>query len=179
MTNLSDDLPRPPGRARRSSFARQPERTTPLPPAIKWRARKPNAGEDVNKYAIPPEVIPEGMEWEYKRYSTLDKVDREHQVMLTRDGAWDPVTNAMWPSRLGEFGQPDEPIVIGGQMLMQRPAIYSEEARREDHARAVGSVRDHMRSLALPDQSGNKRPKPSVKQDFGTVQLVPADDEPE
>ncbi len=153
-------------------------RSKPRVPVIDWRPRRPDAeisGED--KYFIPPEVIPPGMCWEFKRYTIWGEEDVEHQVSMMRDGAWDPVPNEAWPEKLGRFGKTGSPIIVGGQMLMQRPMAYTLEARAEEKAKADSRVTNHFKSLALPDGPLPKA-KVQVKMDYST-QLVPSDDEAE
>jgi hypothetical protein len=114
------------------------------------------------------------MSWEYKRQSCLGMDDRDHMLKMVRDGAWDPVKYEEWPERLGEFGSPGEPIVIGGMMLMQRPLEYTIQAQEEELAKATGSVQNHFQSLQLSDGPVPKM-KANLKRGYGT-QLVPNDD---
>ena len=155
------------------------ENRKPARPAIQWRARRGDSeitGED--KFYIPPEVIPPGMAWEWKRYSALGQEDIDHQVTLGRDGAWDPVPHESWPERLGQFGQTGNAIIVGGLILMQRPEIYSEESRVEEKQKSAARVKNHFASLNLSDGPLPKA-KARVKTDYSSVQLVPDDDQPE
>lgn len=166
-----------PGRRPFSGTPQRAQQRAPERQAVNWRPRRGDAevsGED--DYYVPPEVIPAGMSWEWKRYSTHGEVDITHQARLARDGAWDVVTHDQWPDKLGKFGKDGSPILLGGQVLMQRPLIYTEEAQAEEQRKATGRVKDQFRSLALGDGPLPKM-KPSVKKDYSSVQLVPADDE--
>lgn len=141
-----------------------------------WRPRR-TASELSSQFAfdIPREAIPDGMVWEWKRYSMLGELDPSHQVRMRRDGAWDVVTHEQWPERLGEFGKKGEPIIVDGMILMQRPAVYSEEAVKEQLAVATEGVKNHLKQLGLSDGPVPKA-KPSVKREWEKVSGLPVPD---
>ncbi len=117
------------------------------------------------------------MDWQWKRLSYLGKDDISHQRRMERDGAWDPVPNKVWPDKLGKWGSAEEPIVLDGQILMQRPQEYTDMALAEEKLKATSVISDHFQSLGL-GEGPVPRFKPSIKVDYGT-QLVPEDDMPD
>lgn len=152
------------------------ETRTSAPAPVKWRARRPLASQEgTDKFTIPSEVVPDGMTWEFKRYSIMGQPDTTHMVAMERDGAWDPVTHEQWPERLGKFGEPGRPIIIDDMILMQRPESYTLEAKKEEIARASSQVANQFQSLGL-SREGPPRAKPEVKRSYNQVQLVPDDD---
>ena len=152
------------------SAPRAPQRTSPK---IDWRPMQDDGDEDL-RFVVPQEVIPPGMDWQFKRYSSLALVDTEYQSDIARRGAWDPVPHEAWPEKLGRFGKPGEAIIVGGLILMQRPMAYTEKSKAKERAKAQSAVGDHFKSLALPDGAFPKA-KVNVKMDYST-QLVPEDD---
>lgn len=177
LSGLDDAVRRGPGRPRKDGLPpqRSPQRAAQKIPWRERRADRDLTGED--QFYIPPEVIPPGMDWQWKRLSYLGKDDISHQRHLQRDGAWDEVPNKMWPDKLGKWGQADEPIVLDGQVLMQRPAEYTIAALAEEKSKATSVISDHFQSLGL-GEGPVQRAKPSIKVDYST-QLVPEDDMPD
>lgn len=154
-----------------------PEIMRPSSPKIQWRARNADAAAGMGKYDIPEEVIPDGMDWQYKRVSYAGKEDITHQMGMMRDGAWDPVPHEAWPERLGKFGVPGQAIVIDGLMLMQRPMQYTVEAMAEEKKAAKDRVSNQMAELGLSN-TALPRAKPKIKTRYETL-TVPNDDETE
>lgn len=85
-------------------------------------------GINSDRFFVPPEMIPEGMSWEWKRVSTVGAPDLSHQMMLA-ENHWTPVTTDQAPGLMppGSIGN----VERDGMRLMQRPAYLTEEARQE------------------------------------------------
>jgi len=160
---------------------RPPQR--PAQRAVNWRPRRSiQEIEETGRYYVEPEKIPDGMDYEWKAVTCVGLELREHQVRLARDGAWDPVPSSRHPEIVGKFlnkENPDEAIVIGGMMLMERPKQYTDESRAENYRSARARVENHFESLGIGSVAGAPPAKPTVKRDYSTVQLVPDDDKAE
>ena len=90
---------------------------------------------------------PETMDYEWKRYSILGKEDRTYQAKMMRHG-WVPVPANRHPETSGE-GAGEEPIIIEGQMLMERDITISERAKKRTLNEANTQQRDHFERLKL------------------------------
>ena len=123
----------------------------PVKAKVAWRSRGESAVTGANPFHIPEEAIPPGMSWQWKRLTYAGKEDITHQMMLARDGAWDPVPHEAWPARLGKMGVEGGPIVIDGMMLMQRPLQYTREAEMESLQAAKSQVSNKFAELGLSD----------------------------
>ena len=91
-----------------------------------------------NELDIPANLAPEGWEYELKRVEVAGKEDRHHQLGLLRMG-WTPV-----PARRHPWLMPagfDGPIIIKGLMLMEKPKILVERARRAEKQEALDQIR--------------------------------------
>lgn len=178
------------GRGRPAGSTKQhagalPQRTTQRTPArqIEWRARRTiDEMENTGRYYIDPASIPDGMDYQFKVMSVYgdEQLVREHQISLARDGAWDPVPAHRHPDLMGKFldkNDPNQAIIIGGQILMERPKIYSQQAEAENRQKARTAVTGQFQSLGLGEKLGKgfEAMKPQVKRDY-SVQAVPDDD---
>ena len=125
---------RPPFAAKAPEVAREP-------------ARKPKAGEAVgrngeilrrNRNYNDPFSLPEGFKepgWSYQwcRHSCFGKEDRAEMLHM-QDNGWRTVPN----HRMGMDGKEDDGCIIrDGLILMERPAVLTEEAEAEEHAKAM------------------------------------------
>lgn len=152
---------------------REPQR------AVAWRARRTiEEIEETGRYFIDANEIPDGMDYQWKSMTVMGEEMREYQVRLARDGAWDPVPASRHPNIMGKYLDKEDAaqaIIIGGQILMERPRIYSQQAEQENLRAARGRVSQHFKSLGLNDGGGPPKMKPQVKRDH-SVQVVPDDD---
>lgn len=112
---------------------------------------KGSLDDGTDKYFIPPEEIPDGWTYEWKRVSVMGKVDHNYQNSLLRMG-WEPVPVSRHPDRMpmGWTG----PIEIDGLMLMERPAELTEEARKIELRQARQQVRTKEEQLNNPPSPG-------------------------
>lgn len=113
------------------------------------RLERPNAahlsGDDILP-KVDPMRVPKGYVMEWKRQSVLGAQDRRNMVQVARFH-WQPVPHKMQPHMLGQFGKDDEPIQIGGQILMMRPAYLSDEARQEHSAETQDVLRSQLQQI--------------------------------
>lgn len=172
---------RPPGVPKKQHMAALSQRSAQRAPAVKWRARRTlEEIEETGRYWIDPATIPDGMDYQYKALTVMGEEMREHQVRLARDGAWDPVPASRHPELMGKYldvNNPKQQIEIGGQILMERPKIYTQQAEAEARNKARSAVTGQFNSLGLGDKLGKgfEAMKPQVKRDY-SVSAVPDDD---
>jgi len=99
----------------------------------------------VDIFYIDPMIIPEGWSYEWKAYSVTGEPQRAHQAMLHANG-WRSV-----PARRhdGVFMTPghDGPVEQGGQMLMERPMVLTQEAREDAQRAAKAQVQLKQQAL--------------------------------
>lgn len=185
---LIENPKRGPGRPPKNAGA-LPQRTSQRAPAraIEWRARRTiDEMENTGRFYVDPDTIPDGMDYQWKVLSVYgdEQITREHQISLARDGAWDPVPASRHPELMGKFLEQDNPsqaIIIGGQILMERPRIYSQQAEMETRKKASNAITGQFQSLGIGDKLGRgfQAMKPQVSQDFSVhVQAVPDDADP-
>lgn len=113
------------------------------------RRRRRRDEREQNPFYIPKEEIPPGISEEWKRLTYLNLTDSEHQRDLRRDGCWTPVPSRRHPSLALPDAKEEDPIIVRGQILMERPLEFTKEAQLEDLQIAIGQVRDKRRSLGL------------------------------
>lgn len=181
-----DSSRRGPGRPPKQNAGTLSQRSSQREPqrAISWRARRTlEEIEETGRYYIDPSSVPDGMDYQFKALTCMGEELREHQIRLARDGAWDPVPAARHPELMGKYldiNDPTQAIIIGGQILMERPKIYSQQADAENLAKARERVSSQFMSLGLGEKLGKgfEAMKPQVKRDY-SVQAVPDDDAPD
>lgn len=174
---------RPPGSGKLHAGA-LPQRTTQRETQrVQWRARRTlDEIENTGIYYVDPDSIPDGMDYEWKSVTIYgdEQILRDHQIRLARDGAWDPVPAHRHPEMMGKFldkENPQQAIIVGGQMLMERPRIYTQQAQAEELAKAKGALTGQMESLGLGERLGKgfRAMKPQVHTDYSLS--VPENDE--
>jgi len=96
---------------------------------------------DVNK--IPPDMV-----YEWKRVTIGGKEDPENMILCEQNG-WTPVPNERHPELVGARAPAGEAIVRGGQMLMQLPKQYKEEAVADEKFTAHHTVEEQIQRLGI------------------------------
>lgn len=165
---------RPPGPNRRPQRAEQREEQSE---AKAWPKRV--SRDASNRFHVDPARIPRNMDYQWNAVSVLGDKDIAANVYNAQYNAgWRPVPAKRHPELVGPGADPDGAIVIGGQMLHERPLEYTQEAQNEDRARANGQIRDKLNSLGLaPDGhlGKNGRRNVTAKRDYSIA--VPEDTE--
>lgn len=176
MNDSQDSLKRTAARARArgsvdATSMTHPMRSEPVRDGMRTRKRK---GGNVDKFHIPPEIIPEGTTYEWKRLTTMGMEDPGYYVGLREQG-WLPVKAENHP----EFMPPDwskGTIERDGMILMERPSYLTEEARQEDIQAARDAVRMKEAQLGATPHGQMDRVAPALKrQRFSEPIEVPAD----
>lgn len=104
-----------------------------------------NLDEGTDEFYVPPEEIPDGWTYEWKRKSVFGKEDPAHQVQLARMG-WEAVPASRHPSMMPDSGGYNT-IERKGMILMERPAEVTQEARIAEMRRARLQVRQKEEQL--------------------------------
>lgn len=136
------------------------------------RRRKSSVAEDM--FFIPLEEIPEGLSYEWKRYSNLGEENPFYLAQMREQG-WEPVDPKRHPNWVPPgYSQPH--IIKGGQILMERPIELTEEARAEDRVLARRQVREAEQRLGLTPKDTLSRDlvKPRVTKEIG--RMIPIED---
>lgn len=158
---------RPPNRANHVERAevREPFREAPR---LKRRMR---SGED--RYKIPPEFIPDGMSWEFKRCLIGGKEDQVYQSELAMN-YWEPVLAETNPEVAARYGIKKGAIFVGDMMLMQRPSYLTDEANEEIKEMTI-SRQESIRSSLKDAPAGHfarNHPKvaPQIRKTYESVE---------
>lgn len=100
-------------------------------------------------FEIPRSLIPDGWDYQWCAVSVTGNTEilLDQNLMMAENG-WRPVPAERYPGRFMPVGHKGS-IVRGGQMLMERPLVLSEEARAEDIKAAHQLISDRNESLKL------------------------------
>lgn len=103
-----------------------------------------------DKFAIPPEDIPDGWTYEWKTDTVLGQENPAYQVQIARAG-WEAVPLARHPSYMPR-GHKGSMITRDGMVLMERPTEIVERAKAREYRNARDQVRQKEIQLgAAPD----------------------------
>lgn len=138
---------------------RQPQRSEQrTPPKEPIRLKRPT-DDSLQETVIPkinPALIPDGMDYNWKRQSIYAWEDRQHSVRMSQYH-WHPVPYARHEGAIATEDPDKKIITIGGLALCERPRYLSEEAAEEEHRRANRQVSDKLKSLKLSPEGTFKR----------------------
>ena len=104
--------------------------------------------EDNDEFYIPQSIIPDGWEYEWKRWSVLNQEDPIYQTELRRHG-WDYVEASRHPEMM-PLGSTEKTIIRKGMVLMERPAEISDRVRDHERRKARDRVRQKEEQLNTP-----------------------------
>ena len=116
----------------------------------KMLSRKRGTSSDM--FAIDPAIIPEGWTYQWCRHSTINQIDHGHLVGLSENG-WTPVPADRHPGYFMTTGS-EGSILREGMILMERPMALTEEARREEKAKADMQYRGRREQFGEKLQPG-------------------------
>ncbi len=109
----------------------------------------------VSIFDIPEHRKKPGRSYQFHVVSVLGERVGRHMDRDAKEAGWRPERAADWPE-LADGLKPDDPIEIGGQMLMGRPMHLSMEADRETYAIAKQQEMEKMRSAAEGHLAGGQ-----------------------
>lgn len=165
---LKPAAPRAPLHGHQRSSVRDDGRE-PVHERRRTRRRKATQVEDI--FYIPVDEIPEGLSYEWKRYSVIGQEDPFYLAQLREQG-WEPVPPKRHPSWVPPgYSQPH--IIKGGMILMDRPIELTEEARDEQRVLARRQVREAEARLGRTPGNTMQRNAPRIEKEIG--RMMPAE----
>lgn len=132
--------------------------------------RSHGATEDVgsDEFYIPPDIVPEGWEYQWKTHSILNQEQGTYLMQLTREG-WTPVPASRHPEMMHK-GAGSDPIMRKGMILMECPKEIVEERRHQQVLAARNQVRFKEQQLAgTPEGTMTRdhaRVRPNIKKGY-------------
>jgi hypothetical protein len=126
----------------RQASARETDTSQP----VRKRVRQGN-----DRYAFDKSIIPDGWVYQWKRHTVLGQEDHAYQAELAQVG-FTPVPAERHEGVFLPVGYKGS-IIIGGQILMERPVELEREARMEDRDRANAQVRGSREQFGLRDKT--------------------------
>lgn len=138
--------------AARSGSARsgtvRPDVTKPV------RRRQFSGDEMPDEFYIAPEEIPPDASYQWNNHSVSGQpISAAYTTFMARQG-WEPVPTSRHPHMMPEGTQGSAPIIVGGQILVERPKELTREARQESYDKAIGEVRRKEEQLHGPAPKG-------------------------
>lgn len=137
---------RPPSRFTREALREEPsvrETAVRAPEGERLQRRRTRTE---NPFDIQPNMVPEGMTYEWKRKYIFNKPDVQHMVAM-QDNHWQPVPASRHPYMM-PADQQSGCIERDGLVLMERPAYLTAEARQEDYDEARLAVQIKEQQLS-------------------------------
>jgi hypothetical protein len=160
-----------------NQHAEAQHQTAHTPPRVRARHRKRHAVSD--EFYIPIEEIPEGLSYEWKRFSVYGQQDPFYLAQMREQG-WDPVPPSRHPNWLPP-GYNEPHIIKGGQILMDRPIELTEQARAEAFFEANKQIREAEQRLgkSAPGEGPRDDPRvaPNVVKEIGRMVPMQVEDQ--
>ena len=145
--------------------------------AAEFRQHVGGLDEGTDEFYIPPDIVPDGWTYEWKRHTLLGQEDPAYQVHLARMG-WEAVPVDRHPEMM-PAGWQGSFIERKGQILMERPKELVDEVRRMEMRRARDQVRVKEQQIAgTPEGTFTRddpRVSPKIKKGFEPIP-VPGDE---
>lgn len=120
-------------------------------------------------FYIPPDMVPDGWEFQWKRHSVYGKEDTTYYLQLRREG-WEPVSSSRFPEMMPKDAG-DGPILRKGMILMECPLEIVEERRRAEQVRARNQVRHKEAQIAGTPDGTMERVRPQIKKSYEAMQI--------
>lgn len=119
--------------------------------------------DEDNQFYIDPSIIPEGMSYEWKRYTIRGKEDNQYQAKLRQKGYWSAVPASRHPQLAGFGVDGDQPIINEDMILMERPIELTEERLKRNDRKAKQQVNDKLAELEMTPRGTMERDKRHIK----------------
>jgi len=133
-----------------------------------------DVGQD--DFFVPPEYVPDGWSYEWKRKTNVGMEDPAYQVQLARMG-WEPVPASRHPSMMPDDNK-YKIIERKGLVLMERPKEITDEARDIEYRKARNQIRQKEAQLAsAPDGTltrDHAQARPKISKSYEAIP-VPKD----
>lgn len=101
-----------------------------------------------NRFEFDESKIPAGMGYAWKRVTLAGKEDPENMILCEQNG-WVPVPSERHPELVGARAIAGSSIIRGGQMLMELPKQYMDEAIADEKFVARHTVEEQIQRLGL------------------------------
>mgnify|MGYP003343764843 CR=1 FL=1 len=108
-----------------------------------------NGGGERDKYWAPDP--PDGFDYQWKRKSVMNQEDLDH-IRQTQMNGWEAVPLSRHPELMPR-GWKGETIEVGGLVLMERPKVFTDEARQEERRLAREAV--YMKEAQMKEGRSN------------------------
>lgn len=122
-----------------------------------------------DRFQIDPDDIPEGLSYEWKRYTTMGQENRHYERELTKMG-WEPVPAKRHPD-LMPTNYKGNTIEMDGLVLMERPKVITDRVRERDLRIAKSQVRDNEVQLGQAKPGTMDRTLTQVKKSHSPVDI--------
>lgn len=134
---------------------------TPDHAAPRLRTRRSKATVNEDQFYIPMDEIPEGLNYEWKRWENVGQQDPFY-IARMREQGWEPVNPKRHPTWVPP-GYKEPHIIKGGQILMERPMELTLEARKELRQLSRTQVREAEQRLGMTPKGELSRSEPGVE----------------
>lgn len=133
------------------------------------RTRQRGGGDTVHQFDLPQDEIPEGSDYEWKRWSNVGLQDPFYISAMRRQG-WEPVDPKRHPNWV-PAGYNEPYLVKGGMILMERPLELTKEAKAERDAAAREQVAFQERRIGLTPKDTLDRSlvQPKIVKEIGRM----------
>ena len=141
--------------------------------AAELRGHIGNMDSGTDDFFVPPEYIPDGWSYEWKRKTNVGMEDPAYQVQLSRMG-WEPVPASRHPAMMPDDNK-YQVIERKGMILMERPKEITDEARDIELRRARNQIRQKEAQLAsAPDGTltrDHSQAKPKISKSYEAIPI--------
>lgn len=128
------------------------------------RTRRRRADTIDDPFHIPQDEIPEGLSYEWKRW-TVAGLEDPFYIANMRSQGWEPVHPRNHPNWVPP-GYSEPHIIKGGQILMERPIELTREAQEEMRTLARRQIRDAESRLGKADSGELARERPQIVKEY-------------
>ena len=128
-------------------------------------------GTERDKYWAPPP--PDGFDYQWKLKSVMNQDDVE-RIRQNEMNGWEPVPLTRHPELMPK-GWKGETIEVGGLVLMERPMMFTQEAREQERRAAREAVL--MKEMQMKEGRGGDLGPRQVNRFSKTHQSIPVSDE--
>lgn len=161
LERVERSIPQPAVAARSGSFRSTDARTETVTDPL--RQRRYRHSEIPNEFHIPDEQIPDGTSYQWNNFTVFGQGNPSQDSYMAMQG-WRPVPASRHPHLMPEGAT--GPVIVKGQILVERPMELTREALQEDYERAVGEVK------AKEAQLYGERPDTPAGRSLGISKVV-------
>lgn len=117
-----------------------------------------------DQFHIPAHLIPHGMSYQWNTVEVMGQPQVQHQIGM-RENGWRSVPLSRHADMFGYPGYKGNEIIRDGLRLEERPIQLTQEAEREEAAKANRLVRDQLEQHGLTQKmpEGFSRENPNLR----------------